>query len=96
MCIAQLMDYSCEHAEKKYMNQHCQCSLIVGPIVQAKGPCPARCARNLPLTPPGTPASQQKITEIIGTSTQAGGLKSETRLKDDSLYPAVCGDGEPS
>ena len=33
MCIDTLTEYACGHATKKYINRHCQCALIVKPML---------------------------------------------------------------
>jgi hypothetical protein len=41
MCIRRLIQYACGHAEKEFINRHCQCALVVGPVVEKRW----RCAR---------------------------------------------------
>lgn len=43
MCIALFVQYACGHAEKEFMNLHCQCPLIVGPVVESRGKCRRVC-----------------------------------------------------
>lgn len=42
MCIRVLTQYACGHAGVEYMNRHCQCALIVGPVVEKRGRCGRR------------------------------------------------------
>ena len=42
MCIKVLTQYACGHARVEYMNRHCQCALIVGPVVEKRGRCGRR------------------------------------------------------
>lgn len=37
MCIRALVQYACGHAEVDLMNRHCECALIVGPVVERSG-----------------------------------------------------------
>jgi hypothetical protein len=43
MCINILTQYACGHADIEYMNRHCQCALIVGPVREVKGKCGRVC-----------------------------------------------------
>jgi len=74
MCISRLTQHCCGHAERAYFNRHCQCALIVGPIVDAVEPCANRCANStpmkpaaqLPMTPPETPSSAEGLATVKG------------------------------
>ena len=43
MCIKVLVQYACGHAEVEFMNLHCECALIVGPVVERRGRCRRVC-----------------------------------------------------
>ena len=43
MCIKLLVQYACGHAEVEFMNLHCECALIVGPVVERRGRCRRVC-----------------------------------------------------
>ena len=43
MCIKILVQYACGHAEVEFMNRHCECALIVGPVVERRGKCKRVC-----------------------------------------------------
>ena len=43
MCIKLLIQYACGNAEMEFMNRHCQCVLIVGPVREVKGRCGRVC-----------------------------------------------------
>ena len=39
MCINLLTQYACGHAKVEFMNRYCQCTLIVGPVVEKRERC---------------------------------------------------------
>ena len=43
MCIKILVQYACGHAEVEFMNLHCECALIVGPVVERRRRCRRVC-----------------------------------------------------
>jgi hypothetical protein len=43
MCISLLNQYACRHADMEFMNRHCHCALIVGPVSEVKKRCPRIC-----------------------------------------------------
>ena len=42
MCIKVLTQYACGHARVEFMNWHCRCALIVGPVREVEGRCGRR------------------------------------------------------
>lgn len=99
MCILKLTEYPCGHAEKQYMNGHCECSLIVGPVVQAKAPCTNRCAARdswglkiaEPLTSPKTPAPKERASKPVVNQDDVSAEESAPLL-DGTFYAALWAD----
>jgi len=100
MCISLLAQHNCGHTERVYFNQHCQCALIVGPILEADQSCTSRCARStptkpavqLPMTPPETPSSAVgsiSVLEEVEPEQDPGGRKNTGQ--DETLHEALWG-----
>ncbi len=100
MCISHLTEHKYGHAEIAYFNQHCQCALIVGSIIEANKPCASRCASStptkpaaqLPITPPDTPFTAEISAFVEGAAEpeQDRDRRQDTD-QDETLHAALWG-----